>query len=118
MEARLFSESLYNELFETGSYNDEIVPYSCVPLEIAYIEHLRKVPSTQISQLKDFCKNLNVTRIPLTSSDVAQAIDDEELQGAFFNSRANPYYMAALMALTYQPWWDDSLLHQFRELYD
>ena len=117
MEARLLSESLYNVLFTTGQHNDGIVPYSCVPLEIEYIERLRKDPSMQISQLRSFCENLNVTRIPLTSVDVAQAIDDEESREAFFNSRANPYHMAAMMALTFQPWWDCSLLQQFQEIY-
>lgn len=118
MEARLFSDSSYARLLNTGEQEDGIVLYSCVPLEIAYIEHLRKEPKIQTSQLKNFCKKLNVTRIPLSSGDVAQAIDDDELRDAFFNSRTNPYHMAALMALTYQPWWDESLLQQFHESYD
>lgn len=118
MEARLFSDSLYDKLFHTGMHDEGIVPYSCVPLEISYIEHLRKVPSIQNSQIKNFCKNLNIIRIPLSSDDVANAIDDEESRNVFFNSRNNPYHMAALIAMTYQTWWDDTLLQQFHEMYD
>lgn len=118
MDAKLFSNNLYDKLFDGEEQEEGIVSYSCVPLEIAYIERLRKIPSIQTSQLKRFCENLNVTRIPLSSSDVAQAIEDDESRNSFFNSHANPYHMAALMALTFQPWWDDTLLQQFHEIYD
>lgn len=86
MDARLFSNHLYDKLFDGGEQEEGIVSYSCVPLEIAYIEHLRKIPSIQTNQLKRFCENLNVTRISLSSSDVAQAIEDDELRDYFFNS--------------------------------
>lgn len=117
MEAKLFSSSLYDRVLYSGKIEYNIVPYSCVPLEIAYIEHLRKAPSIQIEQLRNFCKNLNATRIPLNSEDIANAIDDDELRSKLFNSRANPYHMAALISLTNQSWWDASLLQQFQEIY-
>lgn len=42
MEELLLSSALYNKVFNEGIKNCDNLLYSCIPLEIAHIEILRK----------------------------------------------------------------------------
>ena len=121
MEELLLSSALYNKVFDEGFKNCDKLLYSCIPLEIAHIETLRKQPAIQVSQLKCLCSSLdNVPRIPLEIDDLTEAMEDDEYLKNNFGARKNPYYLAALTAIEYHKdrWWNESILSQFHEAYD
>lgn len=125
MECKLLVDSDYGKLFEEGQLSvDNLLPYSFAPLEIIFIENMRKSPQISISQLKKLCDNLDgfgcLQRIPFCGEDLADALDDPDFEKNEVSTRCNPYLLAALVTIGYsrERWWDESVLIQYRETYE
>ena len=90
MDERIISLTKYNEIFDenSDSISNEYMHYSFVPLEIEYLESLRKRSNIQISSMKKFCSSLDnintVQRIPLVADDIAEALIDPEFEKELF----------------------------------
>lgn len=126
MDERIVSLLKYNEIFD--GKNDviscEYVHYSFVPLEIEYLEGLRKDLNIRVSSMKKFCLSLenfkNIQRIPLIADDIADALNDPEFEKELLGKRINPYRLSAITTIRHREshWWSDEIFEQYRELYD
>ena len=97
---------------------------------ICYIEGVRK--SSKIltnSDLRAFVNIISkgsypeIADIQLTSSDISNAINDEQFILNEIGNRQNPYYLSSKIAIKYrcedEIWWDaDELINQLSEIYD
>ena len=126
MDERIVSLLKYNEIFD--GKNDviscEYVHYSFVPLEIEYLEGLRKDLNIRVSSMKKFCLSLenfkNIQRIPLIADDIADALNDPEFEKELLGKRINPYRLSAITTIRHREshWWSDEIFEQYREVYD
>lgn len=126
MDERIISLTKYNEIFDenSDSISNEYMHYSFVPLEIEYLESLRKRANIQISSMKKFCslldKSNSIQRIPLIADDIAEALMDPEFKKQLFGKKMNPYHLSAITTILHREyhWWSDEIYEQYRELYD
>lgn len=126
MNERIISLTKYNEIFDenSDSISNEYMHYSFVPLEIEYLESLRKRSNIQISSMKKFCSSLDnintVQRIPLVADDIAEALIDPEFEKELLGQKINPYRLSTITTIRHHAyrWWSDEIYEQYRELYD
>jgi len=126
MDEKIISLIKYNEIFDgnSDSISNEYIHYSFVPLEIEYLESLRKRPNVQISSMKKFCSSLDnidtIQRIPLIADDIAEALIDPEFEQELLGQKMNPYRLSAITTIRHRvyPWWSGEIYEQYRELYD
>lgn len=126
MDEKIISLSNYSDLFEKKTHNitSEYAYYSLVPLEIEYLESLRKRAGTQISSMKDFCSLLGsvdaIQQISLEANDIAEALNDEDFNREYLGKQINPYRLSAITIIQHREysWWSDEVYSQYRENYE
>jgi len=126
MEEKIITFNQYDKILDmdNSSVNHENLHYSFVPLEIEYLEHLRKTNGIQVSIMRDFCLSLDnadtIQRISLCADDIATFLDNVEFDGDLLDCKMNPYRLSAIMTIKYRKyrWWSDDVYDQFREFYD
>jgi len=126
MDEKIISSAQYNKLFnkDDNPLNVDCMYYSFVPLEIEFLESLRKKADIQVSGMKQFCTSLNelnsIQRIELNSSNISEALIDPEFEKEFLSQQMNPYKLSAITAIKHYKyhWWSDEIYDQYRELYE
>ncbi len=126
MDEKIISPAQYDKVFDKNSdnMNSDCMYYSFVPLEIEYLEGLRKKADIQFSEMKQFCTSLDeissLLRIELTSGDIADALIDPDFEKDFLSQQMNPYRLSAIIAIRHckYHYWSDEIYDQYRELYE
>ena len=122
----LIHHDLYNQILLNGKYDEDLFGYSIVPLELKYIEEVRKDSRIDSDTLTRFTKNLakisNHNREPLRYEDIADLLVNEEYLEEYLDKQNNPFKLAAVTVIEslFQYEWIDTsdLMTQFQKFYD
>lgn len=112
MDVVLLTDYHYQRILnEAENYNKESIEcnsidYSFTPSEIFYIERQRKQAEYTHERLLKFFQRLepehypNLVRVPLSSQDIAKALEDETFLD-HINRKKNPYNLSTIVSILY-----------------